>query len=187
MAWRSHGRRVQALAVQVIVLVNPPASLEDTPLRETLSAMLAAPVARRVLALGGPGEDWLPAGFELMGQRGGDYGERLAAALADAYATAALPMLLIRADALEITRGRARGRRAVADLRRGGRRLRPGVRRRVLAARPAPARPVTGRRPPGAGRAAPARAACCCNRLASAGLRVALAPRLEIAGAALRF
>ena len=38
-----------------------------------------------------------------MGQRGGDYGERMAAAFADAHATAALPMLLIRADALEIT------------------------------------------------------------------------------------
>ena len=91
------------LAVQVIVLVQPPVSLEDGPLRETLKAVLAAPVARRVLALGGPGEDWLPAGFDLMAQRGADYGERMAAALADAYATAPLPMLLIRADALEIS------------------------------------------------------------------------------------
>src|SRR6201986_2620541 len=91
------------LAVQVIVLVQPPVSLEDAPLRETLKAVLAAPAARRVLALGGPGEDWLPAGFDLMAQGGADYGERMAAALADAYATAALPMLLIRADALEIS------------------------------------------------------------------------------------
>jgi hypothetical protein len=102
------------LAVQVVVLVQPDVSLEDAPLRETLSAVLAAPVARRVLALGRVGGDWLPAGFDLMGQRGGDYGERAAAAFADA-----------------------------------GRLL--------------------------------------LDRLASAGLRVALAPRLEVAGAALRF
>ena len=38
-----------------------------------------------------------------MAQRGADYGDRMAAALADAYATAPLPMLLIRADALEIS------------------------------------------------------------------------------------
>ena len=77
-------------------------SLEAAPLRETLSAVLAAPVARRVLALGKVGGDWLPAGFDLMGQRGGDYGERTAAAFADAHATTALPVLLIRAGALEV-------------------------------------------------------------------------------------
>ena len=67
-----------ALAVQVIALVQPPASLDQALLRETLNAVLAAPVARRVLAFGGPGGDWLPAGFDLMGQRGGDFGERMA-------------------------------------------------------------------------------------------------------------
>jgi hypothetical protein len=169
------------LAVQVIVLVQPPVSLEDAPLRETLKAVLAAPVARRVLALGGPGEDWLPAGFDLMSQRGGDYGDRTAAALADAYATAALPMLLIRADALEI------GADIIEDAARslisveadtafgpasdGGFWL-LGLRqpdRSLVAGIPAPG--------DGAGR-------LLLERLAAAGLRVALAPRLEIAGAA---
>jgi uncharacterized protein len=174
------------LAVQVIVLVQPPVSLEDAPLRETLKAVLAAPVARRVLALGGAGEDWLPAGFDLMAQRGGDYGERLSAALADAHATAALPMLLIRADALEISADiledaarsliSAEADTAFGPASDGGFWL-LGLRqpdRSLVAGLPAPGEG------PGAGR-------LLLQGLASAGLRVALAPRLETAGAALRF
>ena len=177
------------LAVQVIVLVQPPVSLEDAPLRETLKAVLAAPVARRVLTLGGSGEDWLPAGFDLMGQRGGDYGERMAAVLADAYATAALPMLLIRADALEISadilEDAARSLiSAEADTAFGpasdGEFWLVGLRqpdRSLVAGITAPGEGGSQ----GAGR-------LLLERLASAGLRVALAPRLEIAGAAaLRF
>ncbi len=95
--------QVGTLAVQVIALVNSPASADSAPLRDTLGAMLAAPVARRVLAIDGPAVDRLPAGFELMAQRGGDFGERLAGALADAYAQVALPLLLVRADALDMT------------------------------------------------------------------------------------
>jgi glycosyltransferase A (GT-A) superfamily protein (DUF2064 family) len=177
------------LAVQVIVLVQPPVSLEDAPLREMLRAVLAAPVARRVLALGGAGQDWLPAGFDLMAQRGGDHGERMAAALADAHAMAGLPMLLIRADALQVTpdmledaaraliSGEADAALGLASdggfwllgLRRPDRSLVVGI--------PAPG----DGNGPGAGR-------LLLDRLASAGLRVALAPRLEITGAAaLRF
>src|SRR5579862_8298415 len=91
------------LAVQVIGLVSSPASADSAPLRDTLGAMLAAPVARRVLAIDGPAADRLPAACELMAQRGGDFGDRLAGALADAYALAGLPLLLIRANALGIT------------------------------------------------------------------------------------
>jgi hypothetical protein len=178
-----------ALAVQVVVIAQPPVSLEDARLRETLKAVLAAPVARRVLALAGAGEDWLPAGFDLVGLRGANYGERMAAALADAYATAALPMLLIRSDTLgvghDMVEEAARSLiSAEADsvfgpafdggfwllgLRRPDRSLVAGI--------PAPGEGAG----PGAGRVL-------LERLASAGLRVALAPRLEIAGAAaLRF
>jgi uncharacterized protein len=177
------------LAVQVIVLVQPPVSLEDAPLRETLKAVLAAPVARRVLTLGGTGEDWLPAGFDLMGQRGGDDGERMAAVLADAYATAALPMLLIRADALEISADiledaarsviSAEADAAFGPASDGGFWL-VGLRQpdRSL---------VAGITTPGEG-AGQGAGRVLLQRLASAGLRVALAPRLEIAGAAaLRF
>jgi uncharacterized protein len=178
-----------ALAVQVIVLVQPPVSLEDAPLRETLKAVLAAPVARRVLTLGGAGEDWLPAGFDLMGQRGGDYGERMAGVLADAYATAALPMLVIRADALGISADiledaarsviSAEADAAFGPASDGGFWL-VGLRQpdRSL---------VAGITTPGEG-AGQGAGRLLLQRLASAGLRVALAPRLEIAGAAaLRF
>jgi glycosyltransferase A (GT-A) superfamily protein (DUF2064 family) len=179
----------RTLPVQVIVLVQPPVSLDDATLRKTLNAVLVTPVARRVLALGGAGEDRLPPGFDLMGQRGGDYGERMAAAFADAHATAALPMLLIRADALDVTqdvledaaRSLVSGEADAAfgpasdggfwllGLRRPDRSLVVGI--------PAPsesARTEAGR--------------LLRERLVSAGLRVAVAPRLEIVGApALRF
>jgi uncharacterized protein len=181
------GRTEGTLAVQVIALVQPPASLEQAPQREALSAVLAAPVARRVLALGEAHGDWLPAGFDLMGQRGGDLGERMAGALADAYATAALPMLLIRTDTLDVTpdmladaaRSLVSGEADAAfgpasdggfwllGLRRPDRSLVVGVQQSGPGG--------------GAGR-------LLLNRLASAGLRVALAPRLEVARAkAFRF
>ena len=91
------------LSVQVIVFVQPPAPLDGAARREALGAVHAAPVARRILALGRAGDDWLPNGFDLIGQRGGGYGERMAAVLSDAHATAALPMLVIRPDATGMT------------------------------------------------------------------------------------
>jgi uncharacterized protein len=184
---RQAGTADGTLAVQVIVLVQPPVSLEDAPLRETLSAVLAAPVARQVLALGGVKEDWLPHGFDLIAQRGADYGQRMAAALADAHAAAPLPMLLIRADTLDVSadmledaaRSLISGEADAAfgpasdggfwllGLRRPDRSLVVGV--------PAPNENGNGGR-------------LLLERLAAAGLRVALAPRLETVGApALRF
>ena len=184
---RQAGTADGTLAVQVIVLVQPPVSLEDAPLRETLSAVVAAPVARQVLALGGVKEDWLPHGFDLIAQRGADYGQRMAAALADAHAAAPLPMLLIRADTLDVSadmledaaRSLISGEADAAfgpasdggfwllGLQRPDRSLVVGV--------PAPNEGGN------AGR-------LLLERLASAGMRVALAPRLETVGApALRF
>jgi hypothetical protein len=171
------------LAVQVIALVNSPASADSAPLRDTIRAMLAAPVARRVLAIDGPAANRLPAGFELMAQRGGDFGDRLAGALADAHALAALPLVLVRADALDMTpevltdaarsllSGEADAAFAPASdggfwllgLRRPDRSLVTGI----------PGTAACGAPAPGAGRVL-------LNRLASAGLRVALAPRLEV-------
>jgi hypothetical protein len=173
------------LAVQVIALVNSPAAVDSAPLRDTLGAMRAASVARRVLAIDGPAADRLPAGFELMAQRGGDFGERLAGALADAHTLAALPLLLVRADALGMTpdvladaagsllSGEADavfgpasdGGFWLLGLRRPDRSLVAGI--PGTAAGTAPAA--------GAGR-------LLLDRLVSAGLRVALAPRLEIGG-----
>lgn len=170
------------LAVQVVALVQPPASLDHALLRETLGAVLAAPVARRVLVFGASSGDWLPAGFDLMGQRGADLGERMAAAFADAHATAALPMLLIRADTLEITpdmladaaRSLVSGEAdAVFGPAYDGGFWLLGLRRpdRSL---------VVGITDPGQGADA---GRLLLDRLAAAGLRIALAPRLQTGGA----
>jgi len=173
------------LAVQVIALVNSPSSVDSAPLRDTLGAMLAAPVGRRVLAIDGPAGARLPAGFELMAQRGGDFGDRLAGALADAYALAALPMLLVRSDAMDMTpdvltdaaRSLLSGEADAAfgpasdggfwllGLHRPDRSLVAGI----------PGTATGGAPAAGAGRVL-------LDRLASAGLRVALAPRREIGG-----
>jgi hypothetical protein len=159
--------------------------VDSAPLRDTLGAMLAAPVARRVLAIDGPAADRLPAGFELMAQRGGDFGDRLAGAFADAYALAAVPSLLVRADALDMTpdvlsdaarsllSGEADATFGSASdggfwllgLRRPDRSLVAGI----------PGTGSGGAPAAGAGRVL-------LDRLVSAGLRVALAPRLEIGG-----
>jgi uncharacterized protein len=173
------------LAVQVIALVNSPASADSAPLRDALGAMLAAPVARRVLAIDGPAADRLPAGFELMTQRGGDFGGRLAGALADAHALAAMPLLLVRADAMDMTpdvlvdaaRSLLSGEAdaAFGPASDGGFWLLglPRPDRSLVAGVPGTAE---GRAPAaGAGRVL-------LDRLASAGLRVALTPRLEIGG-----
>jgi len=120
-----------------------------------------------------------------MAQRGGEFGERLAGALSDAHAMAALPLLVVRADALEVTpevladaaRSLLSGEADAAfgpasdgafwllGLRRPDRSLVVGI----------PGSAAGGAPAAGAGR-------MLLDRLASAGLRVALAPRLEIGG-----
>jgi hypothetical protein len=182
---RQAGDGAATLAVQVIALVDTPASVDSAPLRDTLGAMLIAPVARRVLAIDGPAADRLPAEFELMAQRGGDFGDRLAGAFADAYALTALPLLVVRADALDITpdeladaaRSLLSGEADAAfgpasdggfwllGLRRPDRSLVAGI----------PGTSSGGAPAAGAGRVL-------LDRLVSAGLRVALASRLEIGG-----
>jgi glycosyltransferase A (GT-A) superfamily protein (DUF2064 family) len=131
----------------------------------------------------------LPAGFDLIGQRGGDYGERMAAALADAHATAALPMLLLRADALDVTPDMLED--AARSLISGEADASFGPASDggfwLLGLRRPDRSMVIGVPAPGEGTASSA-GRLLLDRLASAGLRVALAPRLEIAGAAaLRF
>ena len=132
------------------------ALVAEAALADTLDVVAATPAARRVIALDGAAGAWLPGGFEVIGQRGGGPGERLAAAFADAYAALPLPMVLIGTDTPQVTAAMISD--AVASLESGEADavFGPADERRVLAARPAPAGPVaagrrsdvrTGRRP----------------------------------------
>ena len=113
--------RAGGLAAQAVVIAKEPvpgrvktrlsppftpaeaALLAEAALADTLAAMAAAPVSRRVLALDGAPGDWLPAGFDVIPQRGGGLDERLAAAFADAHATQPLPMVLVGMDTPQVT------------------------------------------------------------------------------------
>ena len=79
------------------------ALVAEAALADTLDVVASAPVTGRVLALDGAPGDWLPAGFRVFGQRGAGLDERLAAAFADAYAVAPLPMVLIGTDTPQVT------------------------------------------------------------------------------------
>jgi glycosyltransferase A (GT-A) superfamily protein (DUF2064 family) len=151
------------------------ALVAEAALADTLDVVAAAPVTRRLLALDGPSGDWLPAGFRVFAQRGDGLDERLAAAFADAYALAPLPMVLIGTDTPQVTADMIGD--AVASLESGeadavfgpstdGGFWMLGLRRpdrSLLAGVPMSARD-------------PGRTLL--ERLAGAGLRVALAPRL---------
>jgi rSAM/selenodomain-associated transferase 1 len=76
------------------------AFLAEAALADTLAAAAAAPVhARRVLVLDGDPGTWLPAGWDVMPQRGEGLDERLANAFADAGG----PALLVGMDTPQVT------------------------------------------------------------------------------------
>ena len=76
------------------------AALACAALEDTLAAVADATLAdRRVLALDGEPGDWLPAGFELVAQRGDGLAERLAAAFEDVSG----PALLVGMDTPQVT------------------------------------------------------------------------------------
>jgi rSAM/selenodomain-associated transferase 1 len=109
------------LAAQVMVIAKEPvpgrvktrltppytpsqaAELAEAALADTLAAVGSASVARRVLALDGAPGRWLPAGFDVIGQRGGGLDERIAWALADARAAWPAPVVLIGMDTPQVT------------------------------------------------------------------------------------
>src|SRR5262249_60974756 len=74
------------------------AELAAASLSDPLAAVAATTVARRVIALEGTPGRWLPAGFDVIGQRGAGLDERIAWALADARVTLPLPVVLIGMD-----------------------------------------------------------------------------------------
>ena len=70
---------------------------------DTLDAVRAAPVARRVVALDGPPGELELDGFAVFPQVEGDLGARLAAAFADAMPGGDVPTLLIGMDTPQVT------------------------------------------------------------------------------------
>jgi uncharacterized protein len=197
MSWFDAGSareaRTDTLAAQVIVIAKEPvpgrvktrltppfppveaAALAEAALADTLNVVAATPVARRLLVLDGVPGDWLPAGLDVIGQRGGGLDERLTAALADAHAALPLPMVLIGMDTPQVTvdhltdaaRSLLSGDAdAVFGPAADGGFWLLGLRKpdRSLIAGVPMSRPDTGR--------------VQLERLAGAGLRIALAPRL---------
>ena len=81
------------------------AELAGAALLDTLDAVCAAPVHRRLLVLDGDPTVAVPPGVEVLTQRGGPLDERLENALADAWALAGLPMLLVGMDTPQVTDG----------------------------------------------------------------------------------
>jgi uncharacterized protein len=75
------------------------AALAEAALADTLHTVLAAPARRRVLVLDGEPGPWLPPGFDVTPQCGGGLDERLA----DAFAEAHGPALLIGMDTPQLT------------------------------------------------------------------------------------
>jgi len=75
------------------------AALAEAALRDTLAAVAATPCSRRVVALEGPVGEWLPAGFDVLSQRGAGLGERLAAAFEDVGG----PALILAMDTPQVT------------------------------------------------------------------------------------
>ena len=109
------------LPVQVIVIAKAPvpgrvktrltppfspdeaAALAEAALADTLAAVSRTPVRRKVLALDGTPGAWLPPGFDVIDQRGGGLDERIAHALTDAWAQAAMPVVLVGMDTPQVT------------------------------------------------------------------------------------
>ena len=110
-----------ALAAQVMVIAKEPvpgrvktrltppytprqaAELAEAALADTLAAVASARVSRRVLALDGTPGQWLPPGFDVIGQHGGGLDERIAWALADVRAAWPAPVVLIGMDTPQVT------------------------------------------------------------------------------------
>ncbi|MDX1619943.1 MAG: DUF2064 domain-containing protein [Nitriliruptorales bacterium] len=75
------------------------ALLARAALLDTLDTVVASDVPRRALVLDGPPGPWIPAGVEVVAQRGRGLAERLANAVADVGG----PVLLIGMDSPQVT------------------------------------------------------------------------------------
>lgn len=75
------------------------ATLAEAALADTLAAVARTPARRHVLALDGTPGRWLPAGFDVIPQRGTGLDERLA----HAFAEAGGPAVLVGMDTPQVT------------------------------------------------------------------------------------
>lgn len=94
------------------------AALARAALLDTMEAVRASGARRRVLALQGRPGSWPRTGFDVVGQRPGDLGARLAGAVADAWDRAPLPVLVVGMDTPQM-RGADLDRAAAPMLRSG--------------------------------------------------------------------
>jgi rSAM/selenodomain-associated transferase 1 len=76
------------------------AALAEAALSDTLAAVAWAPASRHVLVLDGSPGPWLPAGFEVIAQRGVGLAERLANATRDVGET----LVFVGMDTPQVTR-----------------------------------------------------------------------------------
>jgi rSAM/selenodomain-associated transferase 1 len=74
------------------------AGLAQAALLDTLDAVAASGARRRVLAIDGALGPWVPPGFDVIGQRTGAFGSRLAGAVDDAWSTVPVPVLVVGMD-----------------------------------------------------------------------------------------
>ncbi|MCU1691229.1 MAG: glycosyltransferase [Frankiales bacterium] len=99
----------EPLAGRVKTRLTPPltpeqgAAVAAAALADTLAAVAATPVARRVLVLDGATSFPVPPGFDVLPQAAGGLDARLTAAFADAAATCDLPLLLVGMDTPQVT------------------------------------------------------------------------------------
>jgi len=108
-AWQLAVMAKEPVPGQVKTRLCPPlthhqaAELAAAALADTLAAGLASGAGRCLVVLDGRPGPWLPAGVEVVAQRGGPFGERLAGAVADAYAGWAVPVVVIGMDTPQVT------------------------------------------------------------------------------------
>jgi uncharacterized protein len=110
----------EPIAGRVKTRLCPPCTHEDAAelaaaaLADTLAAVASTPAVRRVLALEGRPGRWVPDGFEVVPQKEGGLGERLAAA----FSAVGGPAFLVGMDTPQLSPGLLR--RSLAELERDG-------------------------------------------------------------------
>ena len=92
------------------------ATIAAAALADTLGTIGATPADRRVLALDGRADGWVPPGIDVIAQRDGDLGNRLHGAFEDCFRHAEGPVLVVGMDTPQMTRAHLeRAMRAISE------------------------------------------------------------------------